>query len=238
MNLNSSPAGITTLTIFGLKPGNLRWGLAQMGLMPKELMKVQGLKFHKMMGSGQGLGFSLKPDFFRYGLLCVWHDEASAQAFFAENLPFLEYTTHTSELWTTWLQPIQAHGLWDGVNPFPSADKPVKSDGPVAALTRATIRWQALPSFWRHVPYTSRALADASGRLCSIGLGELPFVRPVTFSIWENTEALKKYAYQNKHHQEAIKRTRQQNWFKEDLFARFVPVKTEGLWNGCNPVVL
>jgi hypothetical protein len=238
LDLNSAPAAITTVTIFGLKPGNLRWGLAQMGTMPLKLKIVPGLKFFKMLGSGHGLGFSLKPNFNRYGLLCVWENESAALAFFAENLPVLNYLEHTSEHWTIWLKPMQAHGLWDAINPFSAADATLKTDGPIAALTRATIRLKALPSFWKHVPQTSQALKEAGGLLCSIGLGELPFIRQATFSVWENAEALKNYAYTNAQHKEVIKRTREENWYKEELFARFVPVKTEGLWNGRNPVQL
>ncbi len=191
-----------------------------------------------MLGSGQGLGFSLKPNFNRYGLLCVWENEAAAATFFAENLPFSEYLEHTAEHWTIWLQTIQAHGLWDGKNPFSETTPALKSDGTVAALTRATIRLKALPSFWKYVPQTSQALKEADGLLCSIGLGELPFIRQATFSVWESAEALKNYAYRNKMHAEVIKRTREENWYKEELFARFVPVKSEGLWGGRNPVSL
>lgn len=237
MNVNSAPASLTTVTIFGLQPGNIRWGLAQMGIIPQKLKTVPGLKFSKMLGSGQGLGFSLKPNFNRYGLLCVWENAAAAQTFFTGNLPFLNYLEHTTEHWTIWLQPLQAHGLWDGINPFSGGDKAVEASGPVAALTRATIRVKALPSFWKHVPQTSQALKEAEGLLSSIGLGELPFIRQATFSVWENAEALKNYAYKNVRHKEVIRRTREENWYKEELFARFVPLKTEGNWNGINPVV-
>ncbi|MFC5270240.1 spheroidene monooxygenase [Adhaeribacter terreus] len=238
MDPNSLPAAFTTITIFGLKPGNMRWGLAQMGKMPLKLKNVPGLKFFKMMGSGNGLGFSLTPNLNRYGLLCVWQNEDAASSFFAENIAFLNYLQHTSEHWTIWLKPLQAHGLWDGVNPFSEADATLKTDGPIAALTRATIRLQALPSFWKNVPQTSHALKEAAGLLCSVGLGELPFIRQATFSVWESAEALKQYAYKNALHKEVIKRTREENWYKEELFARFVPVKSEGLWHGRNPVTL
>ena len=239
MNLNLPAAGsITSLTIFGLKPGNVRWGLAQMGIMPQKLKTVPGLKFFKMLGSGHGLGFSLKPNFNRYGLLCVWENETAATTFFAQNPNVLQYREHTAESWTIWLKAVQAHGLWDSVNPFSEAAVNLKTEGPVAALTRATIRLKALPSFWKHVPQTSQALKDADGLLCSIGLGELPFIRQATFSVWENAEALKNYAYKNAMHKEVIKRTREENWYKEELFARFVLVKSEGLWNGRNPVEL
>lgn len=191
-----------------------------------------------MLGSGHGLGFSLTPNFHRYGLLCVWENETAANTFFAENLPLLNYLKHTTEHWTIWLKPIQAHGLWDGINPFSEAEATLQTNGPIAALTRASIHLKALPSFWKYVPQTSLALKEADGLLCSIGLGELPFIRQATFSVWENAEVLKSYAYKNVLHKEVIKRTREENWYKEELFARLVPVKSEGLWHGQNPVKL
>jgi hypothetical protein len=39
------------------------------------------------------------------------------------------------------------------------------------------------------------------------------------------------YAYNNKAHKKVIKLTRQLNWYKEEMFARFEPYKFEGRWN-------
>ena len=47
---------------------------------------------------------------------------------------------------------------------------------------------------------------------------------------------MKAYAYRNKHHREVIQKTRQLGWYKEEMFARFHPYKSEGSWNGTNPI--
>ena len=39
------------------------------------------------------------------------------------------------------------------------------------------------------------------------------------------------YAYNNKAHKKVNKLTRQLNWYKEEMFARFEPYKFEGRWN-------
>ena len=52
-------------------------------------------------------------------------------------------------------------------------------------------------------------------------LVRLPFIQQATFSIWENIESVTDFAYKNKNHAEIVKKTRQRNWYKEDLFARF-----------------
>jgi hypothetical protein len=71
VNIPSSTP-VTTMTLFGLKPGNIRLGLAQMGTLSPKLKPAPGLRFHKMLGSGRGPAFSLLPDLNRYGLLFTW----------------------------------------------------------------------------------------------------------------------------------------------------------------------
>lgn len=227
---------LTTLTLFGIRSGHIRWGLAQMGTSVPKLQQIPGLRFFKLLGSGHGKGFSIKPNFRRYGLLCTWEDEAAADAFLQNSELMREYQSHTDEVWTVKLLPCQSHGQWDGCEPFsPTIDAKYES-GPLAVLTRASINWRALPNFWRFVPSTSKALDDADGLLCSIGLGELPLVRQATFSVWESAEAMKAFAYKNPLHQEVMRRTRSEKWYSEELFARFMPIRSQGTWNGENPL--
>ncbi|EJF08965.1 DUF3291 domain-containing protein [Pontibacter sp. BAB1700] len=227
---------LTTLTLFGFRKGHIRWGLAQMGTKGTELNQIPGLLFHKLLGSGHGKGFSIKPNFRRYGLMCTWESEEAADEFLERSELMLEYRLHASEIWTVKLLPTQAHGLWDGVQPFTPQLSEKQHDGPVAVLTRASINWRALPQFWRFTPKVSKALEDAKGLICSIGLGELPLIRQATFSVWESMEAMKTYAYKGDLHKEVIKRTRSEKWYSEELFARFIPVGSHGLWNGVDPL--
>ncbi|NEM98838.1 spheroidene monooxygenase [Pontibacter burrus] len=231
----SSPR-LTTLTLFGIKKGHMRWGLAQMGTSGSELAKIPGLLFYKLLGSGRGRGFSIKPNFYRYGLICTWESEFAAEDFFNNSGLMQEYREHTFESWTCYMQPMQSHGQWDKQEPFSPIVSEKNCSGPIAVLTRASINLRALPNFWRFVPQSSKALDDAAGLICSIGLGELPLVRQATFSIWESAEAMKNYAYRNPKHQEVIKRTRSENWYSEELFARFIVTRTEGSWNGTDPL--
>ncbi|MEJ8802364.1 spheroidene monooxygenase [Pontibacter sp. H249] len=232
----SSNARLTTLTLFGVKDGHLRWGLSQMGTSGAELAKVPGLIFYKLLGSGHGKGFSIKPNFKRYGMLCTWQSEEAADNFLNRSALMQEYNNHTFESWTVKLLPYQSHGQWDKQEPFSPTLSEKYNDGPIAVLTRASINWRALPGFWKFVPKTSKALDNAVGLICSIGLGELPFVRQATFSIWESMEAMRQYAYKNPLHQEVMRRTRSENWYSEELFARFKPIASKGTWNGVDPL--
>jgi len=207
-----------------------------MGTSGPLLDKVPGLLFYKLLGSGQGKSFSLKPNFRRYGLLCTWENEAAA-ANFLQHAAFMQaYQQHTDEIWTLKLLPYQAHGQWDGKEPFAPTLSEKYSEGPIAVLTRASVNWRRLPAFCRFGRRTSKSLDAAEGLYCSIGLGELPFIRQATFSVWESAEAMKQFAYKDPQHQEVMRRTRAENWYSEELFARFKPISTSGTWNGIDPL--
>jgi heme-degrading monooxygenase HmoA len=207
-----------------------------MGLMPARLRQVPGLTFFKLMGSGKGGVFSLKPDFFLYGLMATWRSEEAADTFLQRSPVLDTYRRHCEELWTIKMQPIRSHGLWDGVNPFSPADVAGQNPAPLAVLTRASIRLPALPAFWRYGAKTSRDLTQAPGLIAAVGLGELPYVRQATFSIWENEAAMRQYAYSTAHHQQVIRKTRADHWYSEELFARFQVISAAGTWKGRNPL--
>jgi hypothetical protein len=206
-----------------------------MGLAQPALTNVSGLRFWKLLGSGHGRGFSLQPNWGRYGLLAVWETQADADAFFANAPLMAHYRRHATEIWTIRLLPVQAHGAWAGINPFlPLSPQPIV--GPVAVLTRAAISWPQLINFWRAVPATSRAIEQADGLLASIGIGEAPFIRQATFSLWRSVADVQKFAYRTNVHRAAIQRTRAEKWYREELFARFVPITSEGSWQGRDPL--
>ncbi len=230
---------LTTLTLFTLRPGCRRWGLAQMGTSPGLLKRVAGLRFFQLLGSGAANGFGFLPNLDRYGLLAVWADEAAAAAFFNTHPLWIKYQERSHEIWTADLAPLRSHGLWDKVNPFdyqPEVPTPPTLAEPVAVLTRASIRLAKAPRFWRYVEPTSRALAQAAGVRLAIGLGELPLVRQATFSVWESAEAMQQYAYRDAGHREVIQLTRREGWYSEELFARFRVLGSTGTVDGANPL--
>ncbi len=201
-----------------------------------KLRRAAGLRFWKLLGSGYGRGFSLRPNWSRYGLLAVWENAEAAKKFFETSSLIQIYRRHAAEIWTVWLLPLEAHGAWSGVNPFlPLMTPPI--NGPIAILTRATIRLSRLRAFWSVVPAASHALDETTGLLASIGIGEAPFIRQATFSLWRSVDDVQAFAYRTPEHREAMRRTRAENWYREELFARFVPVASEGMWEGRNPLI-
>ncbi len=206
-----------------------------MQLAHKSFRNVRGQSFYKLMGSGRGLGFNAFPDWTTYVLLQVWDNEEAAQVFF-DSADILEnYRKRTIEVWTVYLKNVSAHGQWDGRNPF-RAEELFPAGEIILVLTRATIKWHKVISFWRYVPTSHQPLKDNAGLIYTKGVGELPVIQMATLSIWRNIESLNNFAYHSKQHREAINRTRKLNWYKEELFARFKPYKSIGTWEGRNPL--
>lgn len=218
---------VTTLTLFYLS-NNKFWAFQQMGLIGQNLGAVEGLKFFKLLGTGGGAGFSLRPDFTTYAFLGVWQKEQDAESFFVEHPFFRNYIKRATHYRTFYLRPLHAHGLWSGQQPFSVTTDKKNAVSPIAIITRATLRWQKLLSFWKAVPFASKAIENAKGVQFYKGIGEWPFVQQATFSIWEDFEAVKDFAYKGKSHAEIIKQTRKNNWYKEDLFSRFEILKDTG----------
>ena len=228
---------LVLFSLFNLHSGYKGWAFRQMGLAARHLSRQSGLRFGKLMGTGRGRGFSIRPNFKQYALLTSWKDEPAADDFLRNSSMFNNFRENSREVFTCHILPVAAKGEWHGQNPLlPLAPKPEVYQGPVLALTRATIRWQRLMEFWRHVPPVSKETTQAEGLLAQVGMGELPIIQQATFSIWKNEEYLQKFAYQMKQHQEVIRKTRNRNWYGEELFARFIPLQAEGSWDGKNPL--
>jgi hypothetical protein len=207
------------------------WAFKMMQLAHAQIGdQASGLSFYKLLGSGGEDGFSWKPNFGVYGLLCVWDDIGNAEHFLHHSPIFAEYAERASEHFTTYMQTLKSHGVWSGVRPF--VETGTSADGHVAVVTRATIKPIKLAYFWSKVAGVSKSIELYKGKRFSVGIGEWPLIQQATFSIWDNHEAMTDYAYKNPMHQKVIKLTRAKGWYKEELFARFKPFQIEGVWDG------
>jgi hypothetical protein len=185
------------------------------------------------LGSGAKNGFSFIPNLGTYVLLGVWESEERANNFFLTNKYYKTYHNKSTESFTVFSISAESHGKWDGLQPFAKLAK-TADDKPVMVLTRARIRFSKLLSFWRRVSKVSESLEKYDGLIFSIGVGEWPLIQQATLSIWKTQSEMLNYAYKNPKHKEVVQLTRKLNWYKEELFARFVPFKMQGLWNGQN----
>lgn len=220
---------VITLSFFhysGFK--NRLWAFRAMGKSIPNLKLASGVQFVKLMGSGGKNGFGIWPNFGLYALLCTWDSENKAIDFQKNNSEFKEFLTKSKYNQTLFLSSIASHGTWDGTNPFIYKSTEIIENEPIAVITRGRIKWSKLWAFWRFVPPASQNIEAQDGLIYSIGIGELPLIQQATFSIWENTEKMKLYAYKSKQHTEVIRKTRELGWYSEELFARFKIVKSEG----------
>jgi heme-degrading monooxygenase HmoA len=210
--------------------------LMRMGLDRVWLRRARGLRFWKLLGSARGPTFGpWEPR--RYGLFSVWESAAALDDFELRSPVAAAYRRRAAELWTVRLSPLRWHGTWGGADPFAGA-RPAEdaAAGPLAILTRATIRARRLGPFRAAAPTVDASLTQQPGLLASVGLGEAPFLTQATFSLWRDLDAVKAFAYRDARHAGVIQRTRAGDWYREDLFARFRPIASYGTWDGVDPL--
>ena len=214
---------VTTVTFFSFTT-NKFWAFKQMGIAPLKLGNIKGLKFFKFLGTGGGSGFSLWPDFSTYAFMGVWEQEVDFNNFIEQNPIFLAYKKNASSQRNLILTPIASHGKWGGINPFEqeqSIRNKLNLGRKAVVITRASLRWSRLISFWLSVPASSKAIQNASGVQYYKGIGEWPFIQQATLSIWDDFDSVNSFAYKGKQHADIVKKTRSKKWYKEDLFSRF-----------------
>ena len=114
------------------------------------------------------------------------------------------------------MRPLASRGRWSGREPF-GDPPPQPCTGPVAAITRARLRGSRALTFWRAVPPVSARLATAPGLRVALGIGEAPVGLQGTFSMWDDADALQAFAYGTPEHADAVRRTPQVGWYREEL---------------------
>lgn len=213
-----------TLTIAKYEQSKSWLGFLSMAIFRLPLYFTKNLSFWKLMGTGKNGTFDIHPDWQQWGLLAVWENEAAFDKF--EKTSFIgKWWRRFPEKQTTFrCIPYESHGLWDGKQPFGKPIPDRSYTGPIAVLTRATIRPTKVREFWQNVPTVAGSMTDAKGFITSVGVGEVPFIKQATFSVWESMEDVKLFAYRQREHAEVIKKTRENNWYSEELFARFIPI--------------
>jgi hypothetical protein len=220
---------VVVLLLADIAQASRLWGWTRIVKGPQSLQDTPGLLFSKVLGSGYEGGFGLRPSPSRQGVFGLFESLETAQEFVANSSLLQAYQQRSDEFFWALLKTWSCRGSWDGQSLDVCTAQPIK--GPVAALTRASIKLAKAPAFWRHAPPSQNALTNAKGCQLAVGLGEAPFVRQATFTIWDSVSDMNAYARTGAH-LEAIQDAAQNDYFSESMFARFVPLQMQGQWHG------
>jgi quinol monooxygenase YgiN len=223
------------LTIIRYKKRFIYFALMAMALHRLPLRLNRRVRFYKLLGCGKGGTFSKTPDWQQWAILVVMDKEDLDGINDKRSLLQRAYGRFICGWWKLFgcqtsaflLEPVEGHGKWDGKEAF--GPLPHKSDyeGPIAVLTRATISSSKRSRFWEHVEAVANEMRKAEGFQFSVGIGENPWTKQATFSVWESKEHMKQFAYKMPNHAEVIQKTRKEKWYSEDMFVRF---KVLGSW--------
>lgn len=227
--LTRSAGAVAVLVLADMQPSARLWAWGRLVLGPRAFRGVPGLRFAKVMGSGEGGGFGLKPSGTHRGLFLGFDDETQARDFIGHGAALAPWRAHARECFVALLRASSSKGSWSGAALAVTAG--ADTEGPIAAITRASIRPRHARAFWRLSPPAETALAGAEGCLLAAGLGEAPWLRQCTFSLWRNTAAMDAYARSGAH-QQAIRAAYGGGYFSESMFVRFVPLLLQGSWQG------
>jgi len=223
--------GGTTFTLASFEASRVSRLLATVPFERLRLHRMPGLAWARHLGTSAG-GRTLGADLTRWAWFCSWHDEAAAAVFHATLAARLE----PREMATLHLRAVRSRGRWGGHEvPVAEGDPEPATPTPLVVLTRARVRAGQWRPFSGSVPPVDAALAQAPGLLRSVGVGEWPVLVQGTVSLWRDETAMTAFSRSDAH-RVVVRRTAQEGWYAEELFARFLVERAEGTWDGCPPL--
>lgn len=240
--LHDPLSGVVVVVLVDFLRQHQGWGWLRLVAGSNPYKEVPGLTMVKVMGSGHGGGFSLRPSATHQGLICTFSHLDLALKFL--DSPWVQaYRDRARECWTGVMSVQSARGHWDkqawqastleALGAQLQAHDPARAQpmGPFAVLTRASIVPTKAMAFWRYAPAAQADLGKSPGCLLAMGLGEAPLVRQCTFSVWQDTGAMLQYAHQGAH-QLASAAAYKHQFFSESLFVRMQVMQMAGVWKG------
>ena len=217
---------ITTIYFWRIRAIFIPLAIIFMAINKIQLKRLSSLTFIKLLGTGKGESFTPRDaDPFRWGMLITVSENQIDML--DKSFVVKSWQKICISEYRVLLKPISSHGFWSGKQPF-AVDK-FEWAGKIAAVTRARIVWRKNLIFWRAVPPVTESLHQSPGLLNAIGIGEAPIGLQGTFSIWQDAASLRDFAYKGQAHSEAIRATSANQWYSEELFARFAVIEERGL---------
>jgi hypothetical protein len=222
---------LVTLHLWGVPTRAVPAAFARMGMDRRPVRTTPGLRFAKLLGTGNGRTFTVRDaDPRHWALLATWDAPEAADAF-ERGRTAAAWDRLADERLRVTMRPLSSRGQWARKRPF-GDPTPERYEGPVAAITRARIAPRRALAFWRSVPAVSADLHRSDGLRLAVGIGEAPIGLQATFSLWSSTAALTDFAHRRPPHVEAIRRTTELGWYVEEMFARLAVLDVEGTFAG------
>ena len=210
--------------------------VARMATERRRVRTLPGVRFAKLLGTGDGRTFTVRDaDPRRWGLLATWTDRASARAF-ERSATAARWARLAEETWRVELRPLAARGRWSRTRAVRGAGRRAVGRAGRGAHPGPARRAARPPAFWRAVPPVSLDLAGRPGLRLAVGIGEAPVGLQGTFSLWESARALREFAYAGAPHRSVVERTATERWYAEELFARFAVEAAVGSVDGGDPL--
>jgi len=227
--MDAASDDVVVLLLARLRASAIAWGWWRIASGERLLRSEPGYRFGRALGSGRGGGFSLRPGLAYSACFVVFADENSADRFIGRSATVQAYRRRAIECCVLKLRATSCRGSWGGRSIAVTANTP--ESGPVAALTRASIRPSRARAFWKWSPPSEASLARSEGCELAVGLGEAPVLRQATFSLWRDQADMDAYARSGAH-LSAIKAFHGGDFCSESMFVRFVPLAIQGHWGG------
>lgn len=248
--IRAASGGVAELTIWGVPGRRVPSALVRMAMDGLTVRRSPGLRFAKLLGTASAQTFlPWDADPHHWALLTVW-DDAQDAARFRSGRVHAAWQSISDERLTVSMAVMASRGRWARTEPF-AGPHPRSGDqlahprsgpvtalatgpvaGPVAAITRARLRPSRMLNFWRAVPPIAEALGSAPGLLMAMSMGESPIGLSGTFSLWSSQAAMSDFAHRTPAHVSAIRRTRPERWYAEELFARLAVLSADGSYRG------
>jgi hypothetical protein len=225
---------VVSLHVYGVSGIDVARAFGRVAVDRGAVRRIPGASFVKVLGTGSGRTFTPRDaDLGHWGVLACWRDPAGPQRY-ESSRTHRAWTAMADERLRVLLHPLASRGTWAGRQPF---GDPVahRYDGTVAAITRARIAPSQWRTFWAAVPPVSGDLRDVPGLRLAMGIGEAPVGLQGTFSLWDSNASLTEFAHRRAPHQEVMRRTHDEQWYAEELFARFAVTELDGSVGGTHP---
>lgn len=180
-----------------------------------------------------GGGLPLYPG--RFAMIAAWDDDGALDDFIRSDHALAGPLVAG---WHVRLQPLRVSGAWPSMPSLPDRQLPVEDNEPVVVLTLGRPRLTRLRPFLRSAGPAEEEVVAAPGLLASLGLARPPRLVS-TFSLWRSAAEMRDYSYRDAGmHMAAVRADRERPFHHESAFIRFRPYRSEGEWEGRDPLNL